>query len=92
MEKAELDQDCKVALEHQKNLNVYHSNGIKKPYSRYCSKCGNGIDPITKMCTGCGKQYFKGNPWKVFGVVVLTLLLIGKNGVNLSIIDLLENV
>lgn len=24
----------------------------------YCKKCGNKIDPQTKKCSGCGKQYF----------------------------------
>lgn len=25
---------------------------------RYCKLCGNEIDPVTKKCNGCGKQYF----------------------------------
>ena len=28
--------------------------------NRYCSHCGNIIDEESKICTGCGKQYFKG--------------------------------
>lgn len=31
-----------------------------KPKIRYCTRCGNVIDPDTKKCTGCGKQYFRG--------------------------------
>lgn len=27
---------------------------------RFCSHCGNLIDEESKICTGCGKQYFKG--------------------------------
>ena len=27
---------------------------------KYCSRCGKPIDPDTKKCQGCGKQYFKG--------------------------------
>lgn len=27
---------------------------------RYCSRCGSLIDSETKVCTGCGKKYFKG--------------------------------
>lgn len=26
---------------------------------RYCSKCGKPIDPESRKCTGCGKQYMK---------------------------------
>ncbi len=26
---------------------------------RYCQKCGGIVDPETKKCTKCGKQYFK---------------------------------
>ena len=32
----------------------------KRPYIRFCGKCGSQIDSETKKCTGCGKQYFKG--------------------------------
>ena len=27
---------------------------------RFCSHCGSPIDEESKVCTGCGKQYFKG--------------------------------
>lgn len=27
---------------------------------RFCSHCGSPIDEETKICTGCGKRYFKG--------------------------------
>lgn len=40
---------------------------------RYCSRCGNVIDPDTKKCTGCGKQYFKGFR---LSTILLTLTLI----------------
>ena len=26
---------------------------------KYCSQCGSQIDPVTKKCTGCGKQHFR---------------------------------
>jgi len=32
----------------------------KKIKIKYCSQCGSQIDPVTKKCMGCGKQYFKG--------------------------------
>lgn len=40
--------------------------------TKYCSCCGNAIDPATKKCRGCGKQYFKGVSWKA----VLTTMAI----------------
>lgn len=46
------------------------------PKSRFCKHCGSPIDPATKKCTGCGKQYFrlpsrKGSSlvWKVVAVL-----------------------
>lgn len=27
--------------------------------TKYCSRCGSAIDCQTKICTGCGKKYFK---------------------------------
>lgn len=43
---------------------------------RYCSHCGKIIDHNTKKCTGCGKQYFRGIPWKLLVKVALILMLI----------------
>ena len=31
----------------------------KKIKAKYCSRCGAAIDRQTKVCTGCGKKYFK---------------------------------
>ena len=32
----------------------------KKSKIKYCSQCGSLIDSETKVCSGCGKKYFKG--------------------------------
>ena len=29
------------------------------PKHRFCKLCGSPIDPATRKCTGCGKQYFR---------------------------------
>lgn len=29
------------------------------PKLRFCKHCGSPIDPATRKCTGCGKQYFR---------------------------------
>ena len=34
-------------------------NEVPTPKNRFCKYCGNLIDPETKKCTGCGKQFFK---------------------------------
>lgn len=46
--------------------------------NRYCSRCGSLIDPISKKCTGCGKQYFKGIRIKktlLPGAIIFVLLV-----------------
>lgn len=54
----------------------------KKAKSRFCKLCGNSIDPATKKCTGCGKQYFrlpviKKNNLIPKVIVILSLLIVG---------------
>lgn len=46
----------------------------------FCKKCGSAIDPNTKKCSGCGKQYFNGK--KTVPIVLLSVLLIGSIGLN----------
>ena len=48
---------------------------VAKKTARYCSRCGNPIDPITKKCKGCGKQYFKGISWRMI-LVTLGILIV----------------
>ena len=50
---------------------------------KYCSQCGKAIDGITKKCTGCGKQYFKGIPWKIAGNIGIAAILIFSIGMNI---------
>ena len=47
--------------------------------TKYCSRCGSLIDPDTKICTGCGKKYFKGiriNKTTAIIAVLSTLLVV----------------
>ena len=46
---------------------------------RYCQKCGGVVDPETKICTKCGKQYFK-FPKKQMGRAVVVLLFLAMAG------------
>lgn len=43
---------------------------------KYCSRCGQIIDPTTKKCQGCGKQYFKGISLKAVFIVLLGVLFV----------------
>ena len=43
---------------------------------KYCSRCGTLIDPNTKKCTGCGKQYFKGVSAKALLCILISCVLI----------------
>lgn len=50
--------------------------------NRFCKLCGSPIDPTTKKCTGCGKQYFRLPVRKKSNfipkvVVFLSLLIVG---------------
>lgn len=42
---------------------------------KFCSRCGYSIDPITKKCISCGKQYFKGVSGKTVCIILLAVLL-----------------
>lgn len=60
-----------------------NSQPEQKEKVRYCSKCGNIVDSQTKKCTGCGKQYFKGIPWKSVRTIAVALLLVGSIAGNI---------
>lgn len=68
---------------------------------KYCSKCGSLIDHITKQCTGCKKQYFKGiKIKKSYAILVFLILLLltinvvvvlNSNGLNDNLKTVSEN-
>ncbi|MBQ6606772.1 MAG: zinc ribbon domain-containing protein [Firmicutes bacterium] len=45
----------------------------------YCKQCGGLIDPETKKCTKCGKQYFK-SPKNMVSKVIVALLFLAMAG------------
>ena len=67
---------------------------VVKQAVKYCSRCGKVIDPVTKKCRGCGKQYFKGVSTKSLFLILLSILLVVSLAGNiilcLSSVDLRE--
>lgn len=55
--------NVKVAKErHSSSINGQNkrqSSNHKMEIAHFCKKCGGEIDPHTKRCTSCGKQYFR---------------------------------
>ena len=49
----------------------------KEKAKRFCRYCGSEIDPETKKCFGCGKQYFHlPKPNKYTAIIVIAVILI----------------
>ena len=44
--------------------------------TKYCSRCGSVVDNKTKVCTGCGKKYFRGFRFTKFSITVIALALV----------------
>lgn len=44
--------------------------------TKYCSRCGSVVDNKTKVCTGCGKKYFKGLRFTKFSITVMVLAFV----------------
>ena len=76
----------------QQKLNETEDVNSKKV--RYCSRCGKIIDPDTKKCTGCEKQYFKApSPKTVIFILwgIMLALSIVINVVLLATVNKLQN-
>lgn len=69
-----------VMIAPKASPSVTATNNTPKETKKYCSACGSEIDAVTKKCTGCGKQYFKGLKFKfsksVVAIIVLAVCLI----------------
>lgn len=57
---------------------------------KYCSQCGSQIDPNTKKCTGCGKQYFKGIKLTKFSITAIALSTLLITSVIFNIIQTMK--
>lgn len=47
----------------------------KESQRRFCSRCGSMIDSETKVCTGCGRQYFRGIRFHKYTATIIVLAL-----------------
>lgn len=57
---------------------------------KFCSRCGSEID-INKVCTGCGKKYFKGIKLNKNSVIAIILILALVSSIAINIIQKNEN-
>ena len=48
---------------------------MENQHYTYCRVCGEIIDPVSKKCSGCGKQYFKGVSLKTSVIIMLCIIL-----------------
>lgn len=74
----------RMQLKHNYSMILTSTIKNEKPHagrqvSRFCKRCGSQIDPETKKCTGCGKQYPYFSEklfWRVFTPVICIVLAI----------------
>lgn len=73
--KALLEMQAANTVETNEHTNhtPYEPQKVKR---KYCSRCGAEIDGQTKLCTGCGKQYFRGFKFNKFSITVMALSLV----------------
>ena len=57
---------------------MYYSTK-KQSKKRFCKYCGNEINPDTKQCTGCQKQYFRGFKARKILFCFITVILLLSN-------------
>ena len=53
----------------------------KKKRTAYCKRCGGIIDPHSKKCDSCGKQYFRAK--KAIAIILACVIILGLTAVNI---------
>lgn len=82
-EKADVGTITSANLTTTENISIQKNKREAK--RKFCSQCGSQIDPLTKKCTGCGKQYFKGIKLNKNTIIIamLSILLIASITINI---------
>ncbi len=61
-----------------------------KTKMRYCSRCGALVNNETKMCTGCGKKYFRGIKLTKISITIVSLALLLTISIILNIAQVMD--
>lgn len=62
----------------------------KKVKTKFCSRCGSVVDRETKICSGCGKKYFKGIKFTKFSITVIILSVVLLTSVIINFVQYTE--
>ena len=70
---------------------TYPASKKEKPIKKkYCSRCGSLIDSETKVCTGCGKRYFKGIRFSKVSAVIMLVALVLVASIILNVVQFID--
>lgn len=59
----------------------------KKNKTKYCSRCGSVIDKQTKICTGCGRKYFKVRLNKFsITILIMSIVIVALSALNVFLL------
>ena len=70
---ADINEENKPTIETTNNSYIAQQQNSK---NIFCKQCGSMIDKESKICSGCGKQYFRMSNFAKKPVVMVALLLI----------------
>lgn len=62
----------------------------KNVKTKFCSRCGSIIDSDTKICSGCGRKYFKGVKLTKYSLVVVILSIVLSISLIMNIVQYTE--
>lgn len=91
MDKIVSESCCEILnQENEGETTIKKYNYEKEPKQKFCARCGAAIDMVTRRCTGCGKQYFRGVKFTKFSVTVMVLSVMLVISSILNIVQLVD--